>query len=274
MAWVKIDDQAPRNAKLRRAGPSAAWMWVCGIAHCQAQMTGGFIPDISVPDVGVQGTGRSRKLAEVLVTCGLFERVDGGYMVHDYLEHNATREEAIARKITLGAKRAAAGRKGGLAKVANAKQTVVANSSPDPTRPDLTKNISQTLFVPKRDDCTYCGATAAQTRFALELDHFRPRAAGGTDDPENLLWACHPCNQAKSSRVFETVDDCRQWLHRAYWTSNRKRWIAHRPFAFGGRPPIELVEQTPYEWVCPHEPKHAGRNECRVATLIEQGKAS
>ncbi len=140
MAWVKIDDQAPRNAKLLKAGPAAAWMWVCGIAHAQAQMTEGFIPDIAIPTIGVTGSERSRKLADVLVTCGLFDRVDGGYMVHDYLEHNETREEALARRVSLGAKRAAAGRAGGLAKVANAKQTVVANPSPDPTRPDRIKN--------------------------------------------------------------------------------------------------------------------------------------
>lgn len=140
MAWVKIDDQAPRNEKLLRAGPAAAWMWLCGIAHGQAQMTEGFIADISLSTIGVTGADRSRKLADVLVRCGLFDRVDGGYQVHDYLEHNETREEALARKVTLGAKRAAAGRAGGLAKVANAKQTVLANPSPDPTRPDRTKN--------------------------------------------------------------------------------------------------------------------------------------
>lgn len=146
MAWVKIDDQAPRNAKLLKAGPAAAWMWVCGIAHCQAQMTEGFIPEIAISTIGVKGDDRSLRLAEVLVECGLFDHVDGGYMVHDYLEHNATREEALARKVTLAAKRASAGRAGGIrsgvtrSNEANRKQTVEAKRSPDPTRPDLKKN--------------------------------------------------------------------------------------------------------------------------------------
>lgn len=145
MAWVRIDDQAPRNAKLLRAGPAAAWMWVCGIAHAQAQMTEGFIPDIAIGTIGIAGAERSRKLANVLVSCGLFDRIDGGYMVHDYLEHNQTREEALARKVTLGAKRAAAGRAGGIQSgIARSheatKQTIEAKRSPDPTRPDLNKN--------------------------------------------------------------------------------------------------------------------------------------
>lgn len=140
MAWVKLDDQAPRNAKLLRAGPSAAWMWVCGIAHCQAHMSEGFIADEALSMIGVTGIARAKKLADVLVSCALFDRVDGGYVVHDYLDFNETREEALARKRSLKAKRAASGRLGGLAKVANRKQTVVADSSPDPTRPDRTKN--------------------------------------------------------------------------------------------------------------------------------------
>lgn len=146
MAWVKIDDQAPRNKKLLTAGPAAAWMWVCGIAHCQAHLSEGFIAEIAIPMIGVAGAGRSRKLAEVLVGVGLFERVDGGYLVHDYLDFNETREEAVARKTTLAAKRAASGRAGGLksgearreANEAKTKQVIEAKRSPDPTRPDPT----------------------------------------------------------------------------------------------------------------------------------------
>lgn len=138
VAWVKLDDQAPRHAKVLKAGPAAAWMWVCGIAYCQSHMTEGFIHNVALSQIGIDGAVRARRLAGVLVGCGLFDRADGGFMVHDYLDHNETREEALARKVSLGAKRAVAGRAGGLAKVANAKQTLVANPSPDPTRPDLT----------------------------------------------------------------------------------------------------------------------------------------
>lgn len=145
MAWVKIDDQAPRNAKLLRAGPAAAWMWLCGIAHGQAQMTEGFIEDIAIDTIGVRGAERSRKLADALVECGLFERVEGGYQVHDYLDFNETREEALARKVTSHAGKVAAGRAGGIASgiarsnEAKRKQVLEANRSPDPTRPDLKK---------------------------------------------------------------------------------------------------------------------------------------
>lgn len=173
MAWVRIDDQAPRNHKLLKAGPAAAWMWVCCIAHCQAHATGGFIEDIAIPVVGIRGAERARRLADTLVECGLLDRISdvnrsdfdlipdvnrshvdrkpiakrSGFMVHDYLDFNETREEALARREDLAAKRAKSGRAGGLksgasrrSNEANGKQTFEAKRSPDPTRPDLSKN--------------------------------------------------------------------------------------------------------------------------------------
>jgi hypothetical protein len=141
MAWVRIDDQAPRNHKLLKAGPAAAWMWVCGIAHCQAHLSEGFIAEIAVPMIGVAGATRAKKLADVLVTVGLFERVDGGYRVHDYHDFNETKAEALARKTALAATRAIVGRLGGIAsgvarrKQANAKQVLEPKRSPIPSHP-------------------------------------------------------------------------------------------------------------------------------------------
>ncbi len=90
MAWVKLDDQAPRHQKVLEAGPAAAWFWVCGIAHCQSQLTDGHISDAALPMIGVPKG--FRKLAEHLVHVGLFEHAQGGgYLVHDYLKHNDSR---------------------------------------------------------------------------------------------------------------------------------------------------------------------------------------
>ena len=42
--------------------------------------------------------------------------------------------------------------------------------------------------------CWYCGGVATET------DHVVAKANGGTDDPENLVAACKPCNVAKRDR--------------------------------------------------------------------------
>jgi hypothetical protein len=59
----------------------------------------------------------------------------------------------------------------------------------------------------------------------------------GSNQQGNMLTVCHVCNQAKQGRIFDSVEQCREWLHSAYWNSGRKRWVAHRAIAFGGKPP-------------------------------------
>lgn len=46
--------------------------------------------------------------------------------------------------------------------------------------------------------CEFCGVTEADTGGALTVDHFQPRARGGSDTPENLLYCCYRCNQYKA----------------------------------------------------------------------------
>lgn len=96
MAWVRIDDQVPRHEKFLAAGPAACWLWVCGVAHAQSQLTDGFVSDIALPTIGV--LKGYKPLAEALVRVGLWERVERGYQVHDYLEHNASRVEVLERR--------------------------------------------------------------------------------------------------------------------------------------------------------------------------------
>jgi hypothetical protein len=40
----------------------------------------------------------------------------------------------------------------------------------------------------------------------LTLDHFQPRAAGGSDEPGNLVYACVRCNQYKGDFWPEDID--------------------------------------------------------------------
>lgn len=53
--------------------------------------------------------------------------------------------------------------------------------------------------VLRRDNhtCRYCGATAPDVK--LTVDHVTPQALGGSDDPSNLVTACEPCNNGKTS---------------------------------------------------------------------------
>ena len=47
--------------------------------------------------------------------------------------------------------------------------------------------------------CGYCGTEETLAGGELELEHFRPRAKGGTDDLGNLVYSCPPCNRFKAA---------------------------------------------------------------------------
>lgn len=48
--------------------------------------------------------------------------------------------------------------------------------------------------------CVYCGVSGLAT--ALEIEHATPASRGGSDAPNNLLLACHDCNQRKGTQTL------------------------------------------------------------------------
>jgi hypothetical protein len=45
--------------------------------------------------------------------------------------------------------------------------------------------------------CGYCGVHEEEAGSKLEVDHFRPRSAGGANELENLVYCCPTCNRLK-----------------------------------------------------------------------------
>lgn len=68
-------------------------------------------------------------------------------------------------------------------------------------RKPLSKRTRFEIF--KRDGfkCLYCGATPAQK--VLRVDHVKPVAEGGGDEPTNLVTACFDCNAGKGPVPLE-----------------------------------------------------------------------
>jgi hypothetical protein len=104
--WVKLDDKFPRHPKVLQAGPLAAWLYVCGLVYCGQFLTDGVVPKAVVPtlaDFGsVPGAPSIAELVEQLLSVGLWERVPGGYRIHDYLDYNPSREAVRCRSVATG----------------------------------------------------------------------------------------------------------------------------------------------------------------------------
>ena len=86
MAWVRIHDGALSHPKIIGMfdwhDPFHVWVW--GLSQSQMHLTDGLLTFASVPRMG-------RKAAEELVARNLWESVEGGWRVHDYLDWNDDR---------------------------------------------------------------------------------------------------------------------------------------------------------------------------------------
>lgn len=105
MAWIKLDDRMAEHPKLIAAGPLASYLHICAIQYANRNRTDGFIPARAIYtliDLGGFGQVRgvygkdaepeygavyAQELADALVVSGLWEQVDAGYHIHDYLDY-------------------------------------------------------------------------------------------------------------------------------------------------------------------------------------------
>lgn len=80
--------------RLRRTMPSAIGAFVVMLSYCGDNLTDGYVDDDTaefVLDITVQEL-------DALQQVGLIESVDGGYVIHDYLEHNRSRQQVMAKR--------------------------------------------------------------------------------------------------------------------------------------------------------------------------------
>ena len=131
MPWVRLDDNFPDHRKIAELGdyaPVAGWLFICGLAYCNRQLTDGFIPKqhvirlasfrhLSIETAGVKGLVsmgediEADTLAELLEAVGLWEDRDTHWYIHDYSDYQPTKAEVEAER----EQKRAAGRAGGLA---------------------------------------------------------------------------------------------------------------------------------------------------------------
>lgn len=93
--YVKIEDDMNLNTKVRSVSLAARWTYVASICHSGRTLSDGVV---STADLGlVDGTP---KIAKELEAANLWERVSGGWYVHDYLLINRSRAQVEEIKRT------------------------------------------------------------------------------------------------------------------------------------------------------------------------------
>ena len=71
--------------------------------------------------------------------------------------------------------------------------------------------------------CEYCGVSETEVGGELAIDHFKPQSKGGSDEPENLIYACSRCNLYKGDYFPKNDSDQNLWNPRT--ESSEKHFI-------------------------------------------------
>lgn len=205
--YVRVETAVRTHPKFLKAGPAASWLWLCGVAYCQDAETDGFIPEETLPFLGVKN---ARQLVTHLEKAKLWDRVEGGWRVHDYLVHNRSAAEISA----LRSRRREGGKLGGRPK----------------------KNLPETSKVsgakPSRETFPVVVSDAAAVVAAVE-------GGSGETDPPMDVWArelvtlMHPSGKCAAALVephlFKVLTDGQMgatpW---AAWEALTERLEAHK----------------------------------------------
>ncbi|WP_439638206.1 HNH endonuclease [Spirulina sp.] len=89
----------------------------------------------------------------------------------------------------------------------------------------LSSQTRQAVAQRARGLCEYCQSPEAYCPDSFTVDHVVPRQQGGTDDLENLAWACFGCNGRKHTKT-EGVDPQTQ-QRVTLFNPRQQQWSEH-----------------------------------------------
>ncbi len=100
--WAKLDDALLGHPKVLSAGLAlgrdgsivALGFYVSCLLHANRYLTDGFLSDAVIAHLH---SARPAEIAGELVKARLLDRVDGGYQIHDFHDHNL-RADSVRKK--------------------------------------------------------------------------------------------------------------------------------------------------------------------------------
>jgi hypothetical protein len=99
MTQVWVDDQLHAHPKARAAWeePRALGLHLLAMSYSGGLLTDGFVDEQFVREK-IPRSGERARVTRALVSAGLWEAVDGGWRIHDWLEHQESRAKVLDRR--------------------------------------------------------------------------------------------------------------------------------------------------------------------------------
>ena len=93
MGWVRLEDNFPDHPKVVKAGPLGKALYIDSLCWANRHLTDGFIPEEQVRPMLALSQVDVRAISR-LVKAGLWEEIEGGYQIHDYLAYQPSAAKA------------------------------------------------------------------------------------------------------------------------------------------------------------------------------------
>lgn len=172
MPWVKLDDAFFDHPKIANLSDTAAVAFLRSICYANRNLTDGFIPMRKAREFA------KRKAAAELAP-SLWEVVEGGFRIHDYLDYQPSKSQVLAEREV-------------------ARRRSAMNSNPQ---------LSAAVRGRDGDLCRYCDCQVSfKDRKGPKggtYDHVLPLSLGGRETVDNLVVCCRTCNNRKGARTPE-----------------------------------------------------------------------
>jgi HNH endonuclease len=96
----------------------------------------------------------------------------------------------------------------------------------------IPEDIRTSVRAQAKNQCGYCRSLQKYVLGILEIEHIIPKAAGGTDDEENLWLSCRLCNSYKGTQTYgqDPTSDRQVRL----FNPRTQRWVRHFVWTDGG----------------------------------------
>lgn len=290
-----LRDGVSHHPKVVAAGAEAAWLWVSAIDYARAHLTNGYIPADILPMLGRFRT-RVHRLADQLVAAGLFTQVDGGYTIHDFLDHNDSREEVLEKRRQDRARKTGRPR-GGTATDSNGNPNgipldreasrargsalaVALDSAPACSSSEGEREreaptpfrVLDDYWQTWREAAASAGTDIRLGASATEREHLRELAAAYT--VEDFATACQVfwASRYLPSRALGLLRSLMADLLAHAASGNRRAFRAPVERRDTARPAASYRSHA--EWHCGHEPHCANRRQCELLVTLEAERAA
>lgn len=154
MTWLKVDDEFPEHKKVRRLSDGAFRLHVTAMCLCAKDETDGRVAEADLDDM--KNIDRLRKFIPALVLADLWEVIDGGWLIHDFLDYNPSHEQLVRDRASARDRQARAREKREESRRDSRRDSRVSHSEvtadvtreshdPVPTRPDPSRPVPKVV---------------------------------------------------------------------------------------------------------------------------------